>query len=576
MFHSSFNKARRPVRFNLVITFPDGAVHSFPVGDAAVTIGRSPATAIRVAEEGVSRQHCIISPAGGRLIVLDQGSTNGTFVNGALVKQARLNDGDVVQVGSTRIRVQVAEADDEELVPRPAPPASDDEGDEVDTLTFELAGQTQALHRLLERLAGSDGAVSAAELVLDAIFEVFPIDRVFILTRRRDRSEIVAEVLASRTRTSPKEISGDLDHEVARRVLAVLCSDPSLSNASDATSAVRVALADRSASPVMCAPLRHGGETFGAIYLDALTLPVWAQSPEMLNLLSSIGALTALALTRARLQAELTLEQRLSQLRAGRPPSPRPEADPDERPASAPDPTETAIPRPRGFDTLRQHRRLVARVAERLLQDVKAQFSAIDERLSLSARGLEEGSDEAAAVLEALTLARRIVTSVEDAASLAELEATETVERAEPVAVVELVDAAASRFQAAAEAQGVTLLRGPVEAAPVVAADRALLGRAIELLVIDALKHVERGGRVVISARVSAANCEIVVADTGPGVPRELRAAIFSGDGPAHESRGSTGIGLFFCRAVAEAHGGSIRVAGPAGNNRMILSLPIK
>lgn len=576
MFHSSFNKARRTVRFNLVITFPDGAVHSFPVGDAAVTIGRSPATAIRVAEEGVSRQHCIISPAGGRLIVLDQGSTNGTFVNGALVKQARLNDGDVVQVGSTRIRVQVTDESDEEPVLRPAPPASDDEGDEVDTLTFELAGQTQALHRLLERLASSDGAVSAAELVLDAIFEVFPVDRVFILTRRRDKSGSVPEVLASRTRSSPKEISGDLDHEVARRVFNVLCNDPNMVNASDATAAVRVALADRSVSPVMCAPMRHGGEIFGAIYLDALTLPVWAQSQEMLNLLSSVGALTALALTRARLQAELTLEQRLSQLRAGRPATPKPDADHGERPSSGPEPSEAPSPRARAFDTLRQHRRLVARISGRLLVDVKAQFSAIDERLSLAARGLEDGSDEAAAVLEALTLARRVVTSVEDAASLAELEATETIERAEPVTVAELIEAAADRFQDAAEEQGVTLLRGPVEAEPVVAADRQLLGRAIDLLVLDALRHVERGGRVVISARVSAANCEIVIADTGPGVPRELRDAIFSGDGPTPEGRGSTGIGLFFCRAVAAAHGGTIRVSGPTGNNRMILSLPVK
>ncbi|MGI8434206.1 MAG: FhaA domain-containing protein [Nocardioidaceae bacterium] len=76
-----------------------------------VTLGRGSQADIRVDDPGVSRRHIEIRMQTGlgapTLSVVDLGSTNGTTVNGRRVQHAPLVDGDVVQVGATRIVIHV-------------------------------------------------------------------------------------------------------------------------------------------------------------------------------------------------------------------------------------------------------------------------------------------------------------------------------------------------------------------------------------------------------------------------------------------------------------------------------------
>jgi pSer/pThr/pTyr-binding forkhead associated (FHA) protein len=54
----------------------------------------------------VSSRHAVIEPRPDGLWVSDAGSTNGTFVNGARVTDARLlQDGDVIRIGQTDLKV---------------------------------------------------------------------------------------------------------------------------------------------------------------------------------------------------------------------------------------------------------------------------------------------------------------------------------------------------------------------------------------------------------------------------------------------------------------------------------------
>jgi diguanylate cyclase (GGDEF)-like protein len=68
--------------------------------DADSTIGRAEDAAIRLPDLLVSRQHAIIRKAGGRLVIEDADSVNGTFRNGQrLLEPAELEDGDVLSFG---------------------------------------------------------------------------------------------------------------------------------------------------------------------------------------------------------------------------------------------------------------------------------------------------------------------------------------------------------------------------------------------------------------------------------------------------------------------------------------------
>jgi signal transduction histidine kinase len=89
--------------------------------------------------------------------------------------------------------------------------------------------------------------------------------------------------------------------------------------------------------------------------------------------------------------------------------------------------------------------------------------------------------------------------------------------------------------------------------------DPALLRRALDALLDNALRHTPRGGSVTVRAEAMGGGVRIEIADTGPGIPRELRGALFE---PFVTSRADgTGLGLAIARELVEAQGGRLTLA---------------
>jgi PAS domain S-box-containing protein len=122
------------------------------------------------------------------------------------------------------------------------------------------------------------------------------------------------------------------------------------------------------------------------------------------------------------------------------------------------------------------------------------------------------------------------------------------------------------------------LLDVPLELPPI-RADERLIHRMIENLLGNALKFTPQAGRVALGARqVAADTIELWVEDSGPGVPEEHRAHIFEkyGQVPGQARRRGTGLGLAFCKLVAEAHAGQIGVRdAPGGGSVFWIRLPV-
>ncbi len=76
------------------------------LGDDPVSIGRSPDSDIVLADAEVSRQHAEVRQRDGGYVIVDLGSMNGTKVNGVGVRERRLEDGDVITIGSARMRFE--------------------------------------------------------------------------------------------------------------------------------------------------------------------------------------------------------------------------------------------------------------------------------------------------------------------------------------------------------------------------------------------------------------------------------------------------------------------------------------
>jgi signal transduction histidine kinase len=112
----------------------------------------------------------------------------------------------------------------------------------------------------------------------------------------------------------------------------------------------------------------------------------------------------------------------------------------------------------------------------------------------------------------------------------------------------------------------------------VVAGDKDKLKEVLLNLISNALKHTEPGGVISLLGRKKADCAEIIVEDTGCGIPAENLANIFERfyriDG---ESIAGTGIGLHICKQIIEAHDGAITVESECGKgSRFIVHIPLK
>ncbi|OGW61405.1 MAG: hypothetical protein A2V83_01205 [Nitrospirae bacterium RBG_16_64_22] len=94
--------------------------------------------------------------------------------------------------------------------------------------------------------------------------------------------------------------------------------------------------------------------------------------------------------------------------------------------------------------------------------------------------------------------------------------------------------------------------------------DAGLLRHALMNLVLNAIQAMPRGGVLTLrTTAVREGGVAIDVADTGPGIPDEIRDRLFS---PFATLRpGGTGLGLSIARRIAEQHGGSLAYESSEG-----------
>jgi len=71
--------------------------------EGEVVLGRSRECAVRLPDVDTSRRHAKIVCAGGRFVLYDLASTNGTFVNGERIEQRELRPGDRLQIGANAV-----------------------------------------------------------------------------------------------------------------------------------------------------------------------------------------------------------------------------------------------------------------------------------------------------------------------------------------------------------------------------------------------------------------------------------------------------------------------------------------
>ncbi len=160
------------------------------------------------------------------------------------------------------------------------------------------------------------------------------------------------------------------------------------------------------------------------------------------------------------------------------------------------------------------------------------------------------------------------------------MEISELVLQKQPLDIGQLIQAAASRFLPVSADTGIEL-NLPAGGLPGLYADRDLVFRVFENLVLNAFKYSRRGGKIDVSARFEGGVFYFSVADTGQGIAPEHIEKVFGKyfrvEGQESQSRKGSGIGLYFCRLAVEAHGGKISIDSRLGAGTTVkFELPAK
>lgn len=137
-----------------------------------------------------------------------------------------------------------------------------------------------------------------------------------------------------------------------------------------------------------------------------------------------------------------------------------------------------------------------------------------------------------------------------------------------PLDILATAAAAVGQVQNLAHSRRQDLRNEVTGECPGIIADSEKVRRVLVNLLSNAIKFTPDGGTITLRAVCDDEGLLLSVADNGPGIPEDYREKIFEKFGQVQGRQSkvpSTGLGLTFCRMVAQAHGGRIWVESNVG-----------
>lgn len=234
----------------------------------------------------------------------------------------------------------------------------------------------------------------------------------------------------------------------------------------------------------------------------------------------------------------------------------------------------------RDFDRMTARLRNLIDGQTRLLHDVSHELRSPLARLQAAIGLAHQQPDKIAASMERIERESvRMDKLVGELLTLARLEAGAIKASQEEISMADLLEQIAddASYEAASQQRKV-VREGDADVLVVGQAD--LLGRAIENVVRNAIKHSAEGGEVQLQVRSlpEARQLCIRVLDRGPGVaPADLETIFQPFFRSANAGTEGHGLGLAIAQHVIEAHGGSIKATNRAGGGLCVeMILPVK
>jgi signal transduction histidine kinase len=544
----------------------------FELTTPVVGLGREANSAVRLHDTEASRRHAELRRLpNGTHQLLDLGSSNGTFVNGKLIKDVVLKPGDEVRIGQS-VMVYLALGGNEEspgVVSKPGASKSAQvdlvgrSADDVPSAIVKTVSDTAGA-RLLARPAEAAAnpwlrnalanlsvmyqatqAVShildndqLLDRIMDLIFDTIQADRGCIMLRAENGFQVKSvRFRAGQEQREKITISRTIMDHVLQKEQGVLTSDA----AQDQRFRAGPSVLEQGIREALCVPMKGRHETLGVLYLDVrANVADLAQrgtgttrlTEDHLMLAAAIAHQAALALEDTRYYRAMVQSERLA--------------------------------------AVGQTIAAISHHIKNILQGLKSgtdllKFGIHEENRPLLLQGWKTLEKNQVRIYDLVM--DMLSYSKEREPALDQTDLKQLLEE-----VLELVEGRVQEAQITLEREYDPDLK-PLQADP-----EGLHKAVLNIITngLDALQGVENAKMTVQTVLESSGKwAQIVIQDNGPGIPAELQADIFK---PFVSTKGSkgTGLGLAVSRKILREHGGDVLLQSEPGQGaKFILRLPL-
>jgi FHA domain/GAF domain len=266
-----------------------------------VVLGRAPENDIQMKDKSISRRHLRIERRGGQYFIMDMGSKNGTFIEGARIEPEReyeVTEGMPIALGRTFMSIgkscpneMLSVLDSIDLSK-----ALDEEGALVRDRPLTAKKNMELIHKVSHALTQSVNVKDVFEKVLTYIMELLQrVDRGVVVLVDGETGEI-SEVIS--ILKSTKECSKPFSRTIVDRVLKEGKPISIVDTGSEGKENLSESIQSMEIRSVMCVPLKSESAVIGAIYVDSLKKPHGFRK-EDLDLLSALSNPAALAIQKS-------------------------------------------------------------------------------------------------------------------------------------------------------------------------------------------------------------------------------------------------------------------------------------
>jgi signal transduction histidine kinase len=203
--------------------------------------------------------------------------------------------------------------------------------------------------------------------------------------------------------------------------------------------------------------------------------------------------------------------------------------------------------------------------------DLKNPLNAIMMAAHLVGRGdgAQGGARMRKAVETIVHNAERMKNLIEELLDVARIEAKWLPVHKQRCEVDKIVGDVVAMMESAAAEKAVRLVRSG-EPGLELECDAERIFQVLANLIGNSLRFTGAGGTVEIEARLNGAEVEFSVRDDGPGIPADRLPHVFERYFSGDQRRGGTGLGLFICKGIVDAHDGRIWIESSVGKGTTV------